>query len=326
MSSRIVSLLLSVFALLFRQNLLVGVSFGILLIGSSSVLPIVYANEEHQHNPVEKGDGMIKITFRNELPEPVVLFYDGKDGRIAQNRGELGELGEPIAAKGGEITISSATGHNFSYQYGGHIHYETAYATSEDDRTSLRVLLAGKNEITVQCTVTANKQLESLNIRIIPWWAPHGASHFLALVRSGYYNGAALNRVVNNFLTQFGISADYETRTYHRSLNIRDDTPLTDPVPFQPGMLSYAGSGENSRTTEVFVVMPGTSQGQLEYFGVNPWETPFGIIDQVEQTAVANWFSYGDMPPWVRFDPYLDCYMFQSLHLRYMYSSKFSLF
>ena len=72
--------------------------------------------------------------------------------------------------------------------------------------------------------------------------------------------------------------------------------------------------------------MPGTSQGQLEYFGVNPWETPFGIIDQVEQTAVANWFSYGDMPPWVRFDPYLDCYMFQSLHLRYMYSSKFSLF
>ena len=62
-----------------------------------------------------------------------------------------------------------------------------------------RVLLGGKQEIAVRCTITTNGRKETkqeLNIRVIPWWAPNAASRFLHLVWRGYYNGVALNRVV----------------------------------------------------------------------------------------------------------------------------------
>lgn len=264
MQYRIISLFLSVF--IFQQT----------------VFETVLALEDGEYH-----DG-VEIIFQNELSEPVVIFYEGEHERIAQNEDE------PLEAKGGRISIKSYPGDKFSYDFGGQRHYEVA----THDEISLRVLLAGKNEIGVQCTVSAEEKLEVLNLRIIPWWAPFGASHFLSLVRSNYYDGAALNRNVPKFLTQFGISADYDTRTFHRSNTIRDDAPLPEPIRFKPGMLSYAGSGPDSRTTEIFVVAPRTSQSQLDHFGVNPWETPFGIIDFVEKTAVARWFSYGDMPPY----------------------------
>ena len=64
--------------------------------------------------------------------------------------------------------------------------------------------------------------------------------------------------------------------------------------------MSFAGSGHDSRTTEVFIVMPGTSQQQLDRFGENTWETPFAVIEgDVEKSALKKIYSgYGDMPPW----------------------------
>lgn len=233
----------------------------------------------------------IIVTFRNELPEPVVLYWEGENNREVQNNGE------PIAALGGEIVTKTYVGHLFSYDYGGERHPVRIF----DGSDSLRVLTAGRTEIAVKCTVTSQGntvQNETLSIRVIPWWSPRGACRFLELVRLGYYNHNALTRVVPNFLTQFGISADYEMRTHWRSANISDD-PVHDPkIPFLPGSISFAGSGPDSRTTEIFIVMPETSQTQLDYFGINPWETPFGFIDDVSTTPVATWYSYGDMPPW----------------------------
>ena len=68
---------------------------------------------------------------------------------------------------------------------------------------------------------------------------------------------------------------------------------------FQPGYMSYAGSGKDSRSTEVFIVMPGTLQRQLDYFGTNSWETPFGYVEMDDvNNVVAKWHSYGDIPPY----------------------------
>lgn len=50
------------------------------------------------------------------------------------------------------------------------------------------------------------------------------------------------------------------------------DDELGDHVPpFEPGMMSYAGSGPNSRTSEMFFVMPDCPHHQLVAFGQNPW-------------------------------------------------------
>merc|ERR1712194_847448 len=83
------------------------------------------------------------------------------------------------------------------------------------------------------------------------------------------------NRVVPNFLTQFGIAKDYATRTKERELTIWDDFPKG--IKFEPGMLSFAGSGHDSRTTEIVVVMPGVSEEQAAKFGANSWEVPFAV-------------------------------------------------
>jgi cyclophilin family peptidyl-prolyl cis-trans isomerase len=238
----------------------------------------------------------VSLTVRNELPEPVLFYWDGVDeqdpARVPQNDDE------PIAAKGGELKIRTFPGHRFSYDYGGETHYVMVSSKEEE---SYQVLLAGNHEIGVRCTVTSNAKEDinlPLNIRVLPWWSPGGASRFLSLVRNGHYNGVALNRVVPNFLTQFGISPDYEARTRMRTNRIKDDYVHDPPIPFIQGSMAFAGSGPDSRTTEVFIVATGTTQMQLNHFGANPWETPFALIDDVQNTPVQNWYSYGDMPPW----------------------------
>ena len=63
--------------------------------------------------------------------------------------------------------------------------------------------------------------------------------------------------------------------------------------------MSYAGSGPNSRSNEVFFVMPGCPPHQLQAFGKNPWETPFArLADAASLAVVGSFKSYGDMPPW----------------------------
>ena len=149
-----------------------------------------------------------------------------------------------------------------------------------------------------ECTVNSQQYMDYLDILVKPYWAPRAASRFLELVRNGYYDGVAFNRVVPGFLTQFGIAKDYFTRTKERELTIWDD--FKKDITFEPGTISFAGSGHDRRTTEIFIVMPGASQEQLDKFGENSWETPFAVIDgDVEKSALKKIYSgYGDMPPW----------------------------
>ena len=100
------------------------------------------------------------------------------------------------------------------------------------------------------------------------------------------------------FLTQFGIAKDYETRTKQREIKILDD--FDEGIKFEPGTVSFAGSGHDSRTTEIFIVMPGASEEQLNRFGENSWETPFAVLDGDVQTSALNkiYAGYRDQPPW----------------------------
>lgn len=243
------------------------------------------ASAKEEEAAVEGAPGTVKMVFVNELPEPITLHYHHNEGLVPQSE-------EPIKGKGGEMAIITYPGHVFSYEFGGRTHFERA-----SEESPVRILLGGWTEVEVKCMVTAQDETEELSLRIVPWWAPIGATHFLHLVRLGYYDGVALHRVVKGFLTQFGISPDEYLRNQFRTKSVKDEYPNQYAPKFKPGMLSFAGSGEESRTTEVFIVMPGASQAQLDYFGTNVWETPFGTINKVEKSAVSKWFAYGDMPP-----------------------------
>jgi cyclophilin family peptidyl-prolyl cis-trans isomerase len=185
----------------------------------------------------------------------------------------------------------------FFYDLDGTGHYLTINQSENEQQHS--ILAGDVDGFLVKCDVqlTAfHNEMSSIDILVKPYWSPRGASQFLELVRRGYYDGVALNRVVPQFLIQFGIARDVELRRAHRDESPILDDEASEDTKFEPGYVSYAGSGPDSRTTEVFIVMPDTDEEQLEYFGTNSWETPFGYVQDVG--ILTKIFSgYGDMPP-----------------------------
>src|SRR5688572_998370 len=86
-------------------------------------------------------------------------------------------------------------------------------------------------------------------VRIKRDWAPRGADRFHALVRGGYYDGQAFFRVIRGFVAQFGLHGDTAVSAAWKERQMQDDSVRAENV---RGTLSYARSGPNSRTTQLF--------------------------------------------------------------------------
>ena len=165
--------------------------------------------------------------------------------------------------------------------------------------------------IRVRCEITteSTQTTSFFDILVQPYWAPRGAIRFLELVRAGYYNGVVFNRVVPKFLIQFGIAREYEFRMEGRKYPIWDDFDIG--IKFEPGYVSYAGSGHDSRATEIFIAMPGASEEQLRRFGENSWETPFGFVEGDLSVLSKIYSGYGDMVSGQLMDNYLVVWKFK---------------
>ena len=236
-------------------------------------------------------DDSVKVTFVNFSDDPLPLFWH--NGQDYQQVGTI----QPYAT----MSQNTFAGHKFAYGQD-----KMEYVVVEDQGNKGKAVVPildhedydddvvdSEASIDVLCSTTKG----DLHITVKPTWSPLGAARFLELVEEDYLEGCALNRVVPKFLTQLGIGADFDQRTRYGNSNIPDDVAIG--IPFEPGTMAYAGSGPNSRSSEFFIVMPETPESQLEYFGTNPWETPFGYVDPEDvKNVVGAWHSYGDMPPW----------------------------
>jgi peptidyl-prolyl cis-trans isomerase A (cyclophilin A) len=81
-------------------------------------------------------------------------------------------------------------------------------------------------------------------------WAPNGADRFYNLVKNGFFDNDRFFRVVDGFMVQFGINGNPKLSSVWRDANIKDD-PVTQSN--KRGMMTFATSGPNSRTTQVFI-------------------------------------------------------------------------
>jgi len=223
------------------------------------------------------------VSFINFSSQPIPLYWYDFNG---DNFVQVATI-QPY-----EITrMETFLGHRFAYDT---VDQEKI---THDVKIKRAVQAIGVPETKLQVFCGTTKG--DLHITVEPNWSPLGAARFLELVSKKYFDGCSLNRVVKGFLTQFGISADYEQRTKYRSRTIPDDTPSKERIEFQPGYMAYAGSGPDSRSTEMFIVMPDTPLHQRQAFGTNPWETPFAYVDPEDvENVVGSWYAYGDMPPW----------------------------
>jgi len=151
-------------------------------------------------------------------------------------------------------------------------------------------MAASENEETiVKCGTTKG----DITLKLIREWSPNGYDKAKELFERHFYDNSHFFRAVPKFLVQFGISYSKDKDLQHfAKTKIQDDPKHDPPIEFHPGIISYAGSGPNSRTSQLFI-----SYGSAASLGRELWETPIGkVIEGME--AAEQFYSYGDMPPW----------------------------
>ena len=81
-------------------------------------------------------------------------------------------------------------------------------------------------------------------------WAPHGVDRLHELVLAKIFNDSRFFRVVPGFVAQFGIAGKPAVAQAWRSKTIPDDPVLKSNL---RGFVSYAMTGPNTRTTQLFI-------------------------------------------------------------------------
>jgi peptidyl-prolyl cis-trans isomerase A (cyclophilin A) len=125
-------------------------------------------------------------------------------------------------------------------------------------------------------------------IRVTRDWTPNGADRFYNLVKNGFYDDTRFFRVISGFMVQFGISGDPAIATPWRTATIKDD-PVRQSN--QRGFVTFATSGPDSRTTQVFINFADNSS--LDGMGFSP----FGQVISGMGAVDALYSGYGEGAP-----------------------------
>ena len=119
-------------------------------------------------------------------------------------------------------------------------------------------------------------------------WAPRGADRFYNLVRQGYYDRARFFRVWPGFIVQFGIHGDPVVAALWKEAAIPDDPVVGSN---RRGTITYATSGPDTRTTQVFINL--ADNARLDEQGFAPFGRVIGGMDVVDRL----YGEYGEPPP-----------------------------
>jgi peptidyl-prolyl cis-trans isomerase A (cyclophilin A) len=120
-------------------------------------------------------------------------------------------------------------------------------------------------------------------------WAPQGADRFFNLVKMGYFSDIAFFRVVKGFMVQFGIHGDPAVNAVWRDAKIPDDP--SGGQSNARGMLTFATSGRDSRTVQLFINY--ANNANLDAMGF----TPIGKVVSGMDVVDAIEGEYGEGAP-----------------------------
>jgi peptidyl-prolyl cis-trans isomerase A (cyclophilin A) len=125
-------------------------------------------------------------------------------------------------------------------------------------------------------------------LKITRDWAPKGADRFHALVKAGYYDDCRFYRVLPKSLAQFGVSGVPATAAKWKELPI-DDDPVKQKN--ARGRLTFAKSGPNTRTTNLFLNLKDHPDYDSQGFA------PIGEVVEGMEIADLLFSGYGDGAP-----------------------------
>ncbi len=119
-------------------------------------------------------------------------------------------------------------------------------------------------------------------------WAPNGADRFYNLVKNGFYDNVRFFRVVKGFMVQFGINGEPAVSAKWRDALINDDAVRQSN---RRGFITFATSGPNSRTSQVFINFGDNSR--LDGMGFSPFGRVVSGMDVVDKLYA----EYGEGAP-----------------------------
>lgn len=119
-------------------------------------------------------------------------------------------------------------------------------------------------------------------------WAPKGADRFYNLVKIGYFTDVAFFRNVPKFMVQFGIHGDSKVNDAWRMARIDDDTPKESN---KRGFVTFATSGPNSRTVQMFINHGDNTMLDSQGFA------PFGKVVKGMEVVDKLYDGYGEGAP-----------------------------
>lgn len=134
-------------------------------------------------------------------------------------------------------------------------------------------------------------------------WSPLGADRFHELVEKGFFDECRFFRVVPNFVVQFGINGDPNVQKNWRDATIKDD-PVT--VSNTRGTLTFATSGANSRTSQLFINL--ANNDRLNNLGFSP----FGKVTQGMEVVDKIFAGYREGPDQGRIQTQGNAYLKQN--------------
>ena len=128
----------------------------------------------------------------------------------------------------------------------------------------------------------------NFTVEVTRAWAPLGADRFYNLIKGGFYDGARFFRVLPGFVVQFGIPADPAVARVWRTARINDDPVSQSNL---PASVTFATSGKNTRTTQVFINL--AENANLDDMGF----APFGRVSEGMDVVGKLHSGYGEGAP-----------------------------
>jgi len=127
--------------------------------------------------------------------------------------------------------------------------------------------------------------LHEMVVLVTPSWSPLGAKQFKELVIAKFYDDCRFFRVIKGFMAQTGIAGNPAVHGKWMHRVIVDDPPLQSNT---RGRVTFATSGKNSRTTQIFFNFGDNSFLDKQGF------SPFGEIISGLDVLDKLYFKYGE--------------------------------
>lgn len=157
-----------------------------------------------------------------------------------------------------------------------------AGAQSLDDPSSATAKAPDLYKVQFETTAGA------FTIKVKREWAPSGADRFYNLAKLGFYDDTAFFRVIRGFMVQFGLNGDPILSQRWKSAMIPDDGVWKSN---KKGWVTFAMSGPNTRTTQIFVNYANNSTLDEQGFA------PFGKVVSGMKVVDNLYDDYGEGRP-----------------------------